>query len=64
MNTERTGAHPDPGPGSGGITGRDGTHITDTELDAWIEAFAVPTAVTPIPPGHRAVDDSTGKCRP
>lgn len=55
MTSRWAGVHPvdDPHPTGGGITGRDGTHVTDTELDAWVDAFAVPDAVTPMPPARR-----------
>lgn len=55
MTTRWAGAHlvDNPHPAGGGITGRDGAHVTDTELDAWVDAFAVPGAVTPMPPVRR-----------
>jgi len=55
MTTRWAGAHPvdDPDPTAGGITGRDGAHVTDAELDAWVDAFAVPDAVTAMPPARR-----------
>ncbi len=71
MSADRAGVHPvddpDHGPGPGGITGRDGTHITDTELDAWIDAFAAPDAATRVPPGtglSTSTADTTRPCRP
>lgn len=55
MTSRWAGARPvdNPKTNSGGMTGRDGTHLTDTELDAWVEAFAVPDAVMPMPPPRR-----------
>jgi len=48
-------------PGPGAIVGRDGTPLTDRELDAWVDAFAVPDATVPMPrrapSSHPAVTD-------
>ncbi len=55
MTSRWAGAHrvDNPDPAGGGITGRDGTHLTDAELDAWVDAFAVPDAAIPMPPSRR-----------
>lgn len=38
----------------GGATGRDGRHLSDAELDAWVDQFAGPDhAVEGLPPARR-----------